>query len=160
MINCVRWSLVGLCVALLTPCLTRAAVRGNEAMYVGGTSANISEKTEGKLDLSDQSVGRFIAKKGEIAIPYAQITSLEYGQKAGRRVGVALAISPVALFSKKRRHYLTIGYSDAKGAKQGVVLELAKGTVHRVTSILETKSGKKVEFESGDAKKHFEKGTK
>jgi hypothetical protein len=129
-------------------------------MYVGGTQRGIPEKTEGQMDFAGPDAARFVAKMGEIAIPYQRITSLEYGQKAGRRVGVALAISPVALFSKKRKHYLTIGYTDAAGAKQGVVLELAKGTVHDVVAALEGRSGKKVEFESDDAKKFFEKGVK
>lgn len=135
------------------------AVRGNEAMYVGGT-LSVPAKTEGKLDLSAQTEAKFIYKKGQFSIPYDKISSLEYGQKAGRRVGVALAVSPLALFSKKRKHYLSIAFADDQGSKQGVVLELSKGTVNSVVTTFETRSGKKVEFESEEAKKHFEKEAK
>ena len=38
-------------------------------------------------------------------------------------------VSPLALFSKKRKHYLTSGFSDADGKQQGAVFELAKDTV-------------------------------
>jgi hypothetical protein len=129
-------------------------------MYVGGTMMAMPEKTEGKLDLSGDSALVFMAKAGKFAIPYKGIASIEYGQKAGRRVGVALAVSPVALFSKKRKHFVSIAFQDEQGNKQGAVFELAKGVVHSVVTTLETRSGKKVEFESEDAKKHFEKEAK
>ncbi len=50
----------------------------------------------------------------KLEIPYDRINVLEYGQKAGRRLGLAIAISPLALFSKKRKHFLTINYLDDK----------------------------------------------
>lgn len=131
-------------------------------MYVGGTLTAVPEKTEGQLDTSTPEALIFSFKKGKntVPIPYKGITSIEYGQKAGRRVGVALAVSPVALFSKKRRHYLSLTFVDESGAKQGAVFELSKGTVQPVVMSIETKSGKKVEFESEEAKKQYEKGAK
>ena len=131
-----------------------AAVRGDEAMYVGGT-LSVAEKTEGKLDTSGDRIAKFVWKKGELAIPFEKITSLEYGQKAGRRIGVAVAVNPLFLFSKKRRHYVTIGYADEQGKQQGAVFELAKGTVRNILTVLETRSGKQVEYESGEAKKNL-----
>src|SRR4051794_18137595 len=89
--------------------LLKAAVRGHEVMYVGGTIAGLPEATEGTLDTTDEKVLRFSSKKGKFEIPYDGITSIEYGQKAGRRLGVALTITVWALFSKKRRHFLTLG---------------------------------------------------
>ncbi len=135
-----------------------AAVRGKGIMYVGGTVAAIAEKTKGKLNL-DENAYVFTDKKGapKLTIHYNKIESLEYGQKAGRRVGVALTVSPLFLFSKKRKHYLTIGFVDDEGKKQGAVFELAKGIVQETLSTLEQKSGKKIEYESEEAKKHAEK---
>jgi hypothetical protein len=132
-----------------------AAVRGDEVMYVGGTIKAVQEKSEGRLDTSNETFAKFVAERGNFTIPYKGITSLEYGQKAGRRVGVALAVSPIALFSKKRRHYLTVGYTDEQGNRQGAVFEIAKGKVRAVAVAFETRSGKKIDFESDEAKKHF-----
>jgi len=129
-------------------------------MYVGGTYSEIPDKTKGKLDLSDPQVAVFESKKGRFEVPYAGIGSLEYGQKAGRRVGVALAVSPLALFSKKRKHYLSISFVDQQGNKHGVVLEIGKRKVHGVVAVLEQRSGKRMEFESEEARKHFEKEAK
>ena len=66
-----------------------------------------------------------------------------------------MAVGVLALFSKKRRHFLTIGYTDAAGKKQGAVFELAKGTIRSTLTKLEAKSGKQVEFESEEAKKNI-----
>lgn len=140
-------------------CLTGAnrassAVRGDEAMYVGGTITSVPEKTEGRFDLSNETEARFNSKKGSFGFAYGKITSLEHGQKAGRRVGVALAVNPLFLFSKKRKHYLTIGFNDQSGKPQGAVLEIGKNHVRNVISTLETRSGKQVEYESEEARKH------
>jgi len=131
-----------------------SAVRGDDVKYIGGT-LTVPEKTEGRLDLSDTKNARFAWHKGEVLIPYEKITSLEYGQKVGRRVGVAVAVTPLALFSKKRKHFLTLGFTDDQGKQQGSVFELSKGTVRTILSTLEARSGKKVEYESEEAKKNL-----
>lgn len=129
-------------------------VTGEEVMYVGGTIASLPEATEGGMDLKNEVNLVFTSDKGSFSIPYRNVTSLEYGQKAGRRVGVALVITVWALFSKKRKHFLTIGYNDTEGKPQGVVLEIAKGRAKTFITILEVRSGKKVEYESAEAKNH------
>ena len=131
-----------------------AAVRGKDAMYVGGTIAGLAEKSEGKIEFAETGAV-FTAKRGaKLTMPYDKIQTLEYGQKAGRRVGMGIAISPLFLLSHKRKHFLTIGFVDEAGKQQGAVLELAKGSVQETLSVLETKSGKKVEYESEEARKH------
>ena len=67
---------------------------------------------------------------------------------------MALTITIWALLSKKRKHYLTIGYTDGNDKPQGVVIEIPKGTVKSTITILEVRSGKKVEYESEEARKH------
>lgn len=139
---------------VLSPLALRAAVRGDEVMYVGGTFTEIPDRTEGRLDLDSTSEASFHSKEGSFRFAYAKITSLEYGQKAGRRVAVALLVSPLFLFSKKRKHFLTIGFSGPEGQTHGVVLEVGKKQVRNVIGILESRSGKKVEYESEEARKH------
>ena len=130
-----------------------AAVRGDEVMYVGGTM-KIPEATEGKLDTSDSKVLTFTSGKGNFQVPYDGVTSLEYGQKAGRRLGVALTITVWALFSKKRKHFLTLGFKDAQDQPQGVVFELPKGRPKSIITSIEARSGVKCEYESEEARKH------
>ena len=134
--------------------LAEASVGSGETMYVGGTIAGLPEGTMGKLDTKSDKVLVFESPKGKFEIPYENVTSLEYGQKAGRRLGVALTLTLWALLSKKRKHFLTIGFTDENEKPQGVVLEIPKGTAKSFITILEVRSGKKVEYESEEAKKH------
>ena len=147
-----------LILSLLWIPFAEAAVRGKSARYVGGTLSVFKDAVNGTWDMAESEVV-FAAEKGggKVSIPYAKIETIEYGQKAGRRVGVALVVNPLFLFSKKRKHFVSISFLDADGKKQGAVFELAKNIVKESVMALETKSGKKVEFESDEAKKFLEK---
>jgi len=140
--------------------LAFAAVRGDQAMYVGGSLSAIPEKKEGRLDISGDSLIVFSWDKGKWEAPYKGIRRMEYGQKAGRRVGAAVAISPVLFFSKKRKHYLTLHVNDAAGKPQAAVFELAKGTYQKTIASLEAKTGLKAEIEEEESKKQKEKKEK
>lgn len=130
------------------------AVGGDKAQYMGGTVAGLKEKAEGTLSTQSATDLVFSTKKdGSVTIPYTSIDSLEYGQKAGRRVAMAVMISPLALFSKKRNHYLTIAYKDAAGADQAAVFELGKDIVRTTLTVLEVRSKKDIEFQDDEARK-------
>lgn len=132
------------------------AVDGDKAMYVGGTVPGVMEKAEGLLSTKSESAVTFDAgKKGSASIPYGAITDLEYGQKAGRRVAVAVLVSPLALFSKKRNHYLTITYKDTAGKEQAGVFELGKDIVRTTLKVLEVRSGKEVTPQDEEACKQY-----
>jgi hypothetical protein len=132
------------------------AVDGDKALYVGGTVSGVSEKAEGTLSTKSESAVSFDAgKKGSVTIPYSTITDIEYGQKAGRRVAVAVLVSPLALFSKKRNHYLTITYRDASEKEQAGVFELGKDIVRTTLKILEVRTGKEITFQDEEACKQY-----
>ena len=141
--------------AVLNPTIA-LAVDGKKAQYIGGTIAGLKENTEGRLNTSTEDAVTFTPDKKDsraVSIPYGSITELEYGQKAGRRVGVAIMVSPLALFSKKRKHFLTVSYKDAGGKDQAAVFELGKDIVRTTVKILETRSGKEVQFQDDEAKR-------
>jgi hypothetical protein len=131
------------------------AVDGKKAMYVGGTRTDIKEAAEGVFDVSGESEMAFTPDKTKVrhAIAYKGVTELEYGQKAGRRVAVGLLVSPLALFSKKRRHYLTINFKDADEKDQAVVFELGKDIVRTTLAVVEARTGKKIEYQDEEARK-------
>lgn len=146
------------CLLLITILFTQfplvAGIDKDAAMYIGGTVKEIPDGSEGKLDFSKDTKMLFRWKNGSWELPYQQIKTLEYGQKAGRRVGVAVAITVWALFSKKRRHFLTIGFEDAQGKRQAALIEIGKAKVKTSLAVLEARTGVKVEYESEEAKKH------
>lgn len=155
-------------VLCITAQSTLFAVDAKKAAYFGGTSpifSSAKDPIDGALDTTKEHALIFTAETkpyiGQtLTIPYEQIEDLEYGQKAGRRVGAAIGttvllgpIGLVSLFSKKRKHYLTVGYRDEAGKEQVAVIELGKDIVRATLPIVETRSGKNIEYQDEEAKK-------
>jgi hypothetical protein len=134
-----------------TPAL---ALDKDKAMYVGGT-ANVAPKAEGMLATNDEAKMMFVAEKGGglIEIPWKRIDEAEYGQKVGRRVKTAILLTPLALFSKARKHYLTISYKDKNDEMQSAVFELGKDLVRTTLTVVETRSGRKITYQDEEAAK-------
>ncbi len=144
------------------------AVGSKKAAYVGGTAPafkDAKKAVEGELITSDEKELKFVYNKTQsFAIPYDRIIDLEYGKKSGRRVGTAVAttvlLGPVgllSLMSKKQKHYLTIGYKDDEGKDQVAVMELGKDIFRTTLAIVETRSGKKMEYQDRKDEKKAEK---
>jgi hypothetical protein len=130
-----------------------AGLGADKTEYVGGTENQIKEGTEGKSTAKDDKSFLFQYKGGALKIPYDQVDDLEYGQKAGRRLGVAIMVTPLALFSKKRKHYLTIGWKDEQDKQHAAVLELGKSVIRTTIATLEARTGKKVDYQDDEARK-------
>ena len=146
---------LGLVVALvlLLDIATWAGLGSNKTMYVGGTVTSIKEGAEGTSSTRDEKVFEFDYKDGKLAIPYDRINDLEYGQKAGRRLGLAIAVNPLLFFSKKRKHFLTIGFQDESDKQQAAVFELGKDVIRTTIASLEARTGKKVDYQDEEARK-------
>jgi hypothetical protein len=129
-----------------------AGVSGDKAVYVGGTVAGLKQDSEGTFSAGDVKEMVFQCKNGRLAVPYDRVDSLEYGQKAGRRVGLAIAVTPIALLSKKRRHFLTVNYKDADDKEQAAVFELGKHIVRVTLSSMEARTGRKIEYQDEEAR--------
>jgi hypothetical protein len=123
------------------------------AQYVGGTITSLPGKVDGTMELTDQEIFQFRTRKSMVRMPYKKITTLEYGQKVSRRYVSAILISPVLLLAKKRRHFLTLGYTDEQGRPQAMVFEVAKGDVRAILVGLEAKTGLRVEYQDDEARK-------
>jgi hypothetical protein len=138
---------------LLVESTALAGVGSKKTQYVGGTIASIKAGSEGKSSTADDKVFVFEYKKERLTIPYSKINGVEYGQKAGRRVGVAILVTPLALFSKKRKHYLTVNFTDEADKQQAAVFELGKDVVRVTLASLEARTGQKIEYQDEEARK-------
>lgn len=63
----------------------------------------------------------------------------------------------LTLFSKKRKHFLTVGFKGDDGKDQVVVLELGKDIVRVTLPIVATRSGKEIEYQDDEARKSANK---
>ena len=145
------------CVTLMSSSLM-AGVGGKKAVYRGGT-IGIEQDHEGGVILG-QTEMTYQGKAQALRIPYDKVTSIEYGQKAGRRVGATIALGVTTLglgalpvlFSKKRKHMVTLAWTGAEGKNEAAVFEFGKDIIRQTLTVLEARSGKQVEYESADAK--------
>ena len=128
-------------------------IPSDKAVYRGGTVAAVAENITGAVTTTDEQYFTFQYKGGSYRIPYERVNFLEFGQKAGRRIGLAIAISPVLLLSKKRRHFLTINFLDEQGKQQAMVFELGKHLVRITLASLEARTGKRIEYQDDEARR-------
>jgi len=144
-----------------------ASVAPRQAAYVGGTVAvlgAVPDRVEGYLKTTDDVAVMFnaigpAAANLAVTIPYAQITGIRYGQRAGRRIGATIGVSVVAgpvglltLLSKKRQHYVTLEYTAADGTSQVAVFEIGKDSIRSTLIALATRTGKQVVFLDNNAR--------
>ena len=137
-----------------------AGLSGDKAAYRGGTITQLRDGQEAVMVLTKADVFTFAT----LSVPYDKVKSIEYGQKAGRRVGAAIAtavlVAPVGLFllfSKKRKHMVSLTWENAEGKTDAAVFELGKSAIRPALKILEAKTGKEVEYESEDARANIGK---
>ena len=130
-----------------------AGTAGGRVEYVGGTLPRMPARTEGALHTADPETLLFQTKSTQLQVPYERINLLEYGQQAGRRVALAVVISPLLLLSKARKHFLTISYTDEQDRQQAMVFQVHKSDVRAVLASLEARTGLKVDYQDNEARK-------
>ena len=72
-----------------------------------------------------------------VKVPYDRINLIEYGQKVDRRLMEAILISPLMILSKKRQHYLTVGFEAENGQQQAMLFQVSKGHIRAILVSLE-----------------------
>src|SRR5262245_50952673 len=147
------WALLTLLSGDVLPPLLLAGDSGGRARYVGGTVAGLPSKSEGNISMTDEEILLFRSKQATVRVPYNKINTIEYGQRVNRRYAEAVLISPLLLLAKKRKHFLTVGYTDDQGHQQALVFQVSKGAVRSLLVGLEARTGRKVEFQDDEARK-------
>lgn len=130
-----------------------AAAGQTHVEYAGGTAKEIKRGASGDIEITGDTELLFVTKKATVRIPYGQINLIEYGQQVGRRILLAITISPAFLLTKSRKHYLTVGYSDAEGHQQAMVFRVDKAGIRPTLVGLEAKTGLKVQYQDEEARK-------
>jgi hypothetical protein len=90
----------------------------------------------------------FIDEKGHtvVTIPYDKVKSLLYEKTSHPRYTEAILISPFFLFSKTKKHFLTIQYTNAAGDGQFAMIHMDKSNARDIVAEAEAETGKKVEM--------------
>src|SRR5271165_4255007 len=126
---------------------------GSRAEYIGGTESQVQTNCSGVLNAVDEVFFTFSSKQVQMRIPYERINLLEYGQKVNGRIVEAILISPLFLMSKRRDHYLTVGFEDNDGKQQALVFKVSKNGIRTILVSLEAKTGQLVRYQDEEARK-------
>jgi hypothetical protein len=129
-----------------------AARDGSRVEYLGGTRPDIPGNRDGEIRLTDGTFFVFVTRKTEVRIPYERINLLEYGQQVDRRYVAAALISPLFMLTKRREHFLTLGFQDDDGKQQAMLFRVDKNDLRLTLIALEARTGQKVEFQDEDAR--------
>jgi len=132
--------------------LFAAGVIGSPVTYLGGTSALLTRGEALRIDTTGHQL-KIFSEKRAISVPYDDINLIEYGQKVNPRILEAVIISPLLLLSKKKDHYLTLGYRDTDGHQQALVFEVPKASLRPLLFSLESKTGLKVDHQDSTARR-------
>jgi hypothetical protein len=136
----------------LTP-LLQAGDAGSRVLYVGGTVAGVQNKSQGRIDLVKDDALTLTIRENSVLVPYKDVSTLEYGLHVSRRYVEAIFLSPMFLLAKKKSHFLTIGYNDAAGQPQAIVLQVSSADIRALLVSLEAKTGRRVEYQDEDARR-------
>jgi hypothetical protein len=138
---------------LAAPGFARNAVDGSAAEYLGGTLPGVAAGASGSVLTTDPISFIFQEKRVAVRIPYERINLIEYGQKVDRRLWEAILISPLLILSKRRAHYLTVGFEGEDGKQQAMLFRVDKRAIRAVLVSLEARTGRKVTYMDEEARK-------
>jgi len=125
---------------------------GVKTELIGGTPPGIAAKSAAWLDITGIDEMVLYCGIREIHVPYGKVNTLEYGQSVSRRYVEAILLSPLFLLAKTRKHYVTVGYTDAEGHQQALVFRVGKGDIRAVLVGLEARTGRRVEYQDDEAR--------
>jgi len=95
----------------------------------------------------EKKMMEFQDTKGQIivTIPYDKIKSLLYEKTSRPRYAEAILVSPFFLFSKTKKHFLSIQYADANEAGAFCMLHMDKSNAIDIVNTAEAETGKHIE---------------
>lgn len=129
------------------------ADRGCKAEYIGGTLESLDGRQDGSIHTNDPLSFIFQNRNNAVRVPYTRINLIEYGQSVNRRLVEAALISPFFLLSKKRAHFLTVGYETDDGIQHAMLFRVDKDAIRAVLVSLEARTGMKVTYQDEEARK-------
>jgi len=109
---------------ILAMAIPAVALDGTDAVYVGGTVAQLKLGGTGSFDFSRGAGLVFQYAGGSYEIPYERVESYEHSKEVAVHLGVAPAIAVGLIKKRKRNHFVRITFKDSDGLNQVVVFEI------------------------------------
>lgn len=140
-------------ILVLGSCVVLTTVAYTEEMHFKKTKQVVQkgdESEEKDVDLVFSTDEKKVIVKDRkytevfVTIPYDSIEEIVYERSTHPRTKTAILISPFALFSKGKKHWLTIQYKEGDSS-EFVLLRLDKNEYQRIIATAEAQTGVDVE---------------
>ena len=125
---------------------SNVADRFKDVKYVK-TAEKKTDEIAGELEIDKQNGGiRFLSKGSELVkVEKPQVTSLLYERTSRPRYVSGLLLAWPLLFTKGKKHFLTIQYKNSAGQGEFALLHLDKSNYQAILAAIEAATGVKVE---------------
>ena len=102
------------------------------------TYSGAKQGQKGRLAINAQTI-TFQKKEGQkfFSIPTTAVKEIFYSRVSGRRIGAAILVTPFLLFSKGRKHYMTVSFDDGGKQKGAIEFKLHKSNYRGVLRTVE-----------------------
>lgn len=152
--RCKAVAVIAVSILLLNVCLTALAqspssnanYRFKDVKYLKTTEKK-ADQVEGELEIDQQKGELRIWSKGAelVKVDKQQVTGLLYERTSRPRYVSGLLLAWPLLFTKGKKHFLTIQYTNAEGQGTFTLLRLDKSNYQQILASVEAATGVKVE---------------
>jgi hypothetical protein len=132
---------------LASICFAQGQFDFDKAVYIKPVEGSKGDPIAGilRFDSARKEV-QFVESNGPVAlsVKYDAIKGLLYENTARPRYAASLVVPPL-VFTKSKRHFLTIDYVDSAGSPRYAIIHLDKSNFQEAVARAETETGKKAE---------------
>ena len=132
---------------LVSVCIAQYQYDFGDAVYIRMAEGSKAKPVHGflRFDSTKKEV-QFVKTGGPLAlsVKYEAVRGLLYEDTAKPRYAASLVVPPL-IFTKEKKHYLTIDYLDTAGTPRYAIINLEKSNFQEAVSRAESETGKKAE---------------
>jgi hypothetical protein len=132
---------------LVSVCFAQGQFEFDKAVYIKPVEGSKGQAIPGVLRFDSTSKEmQFVKTSGPpaLSVKYEAIKGLLYENTAKPRYAAGLVVAPL-VFTKSKKHYLTIDYIDVAGTPRYAIIHLDKSNYQEALTRAESETGKKVE---------------
>lgn len=132
---------------LVSVCFAQGQFDFDKAVYIKPAEGSKGEAVPGVLRFDGAKKEMVFAKTSEppvLSVKYESIKGLLYEYTAKPRYAASLVVPPL-LFTKSKKHYLTVSYFDTAGTPRYAIFHLDKSNFQEALAKAESETGRKIE---------------
>ena len=128
------------CAVVLAAGVRAYAADTADVTYLNGTASGIKDGSAGRLDTTAATELKFQAGAAALAVPYEQVTRVEYREENRFKLGVVGTIVVGILKAREKVHTVTITWKDDKDTPNVATLEMPREKAMGLVDVLKART--------------------